>query len=195
MPSIYDIYEFYLEVKDLKDKAHVVKVQSAKREDMPNPRTHKKEGKIVVRFEKARKSMILNKTQAGAIAEIAGTDDYTKWVGTEVVLVAGVASNGKDTIVVTDRANSGDIDLMYPKEEPKPAVTIPVITPPSSARPSIIPKDWWDAQSDEAVKYAAEKWGIDQAVAWLKIDAAVKAEALSWYLPEHEFKEYVEMPR
>jgi hypothetical protein len=200
MPSIYDIYEFYLEVKDLKDKAHVVRVQSAKREEMPNPRTHKKEAKIIVKFEKARKSMILNKTQAGAIAEIAGTDDYTKWNGTEVVLVAGVASNGKDTIVVTDRANSGDIDLMYPKDEVKPEPKGNLTPSPSpkgegSARPTTIPKEWWDARSDAAVKYAAEKWGIDQAVAWLKIDAAVKAEALSWYLPEHEFKEYVEMPR
>ena len=121
MPSIYDLYEFYLEARDLKDKAHVVVIASARAENMPNPRTHAPEKKIVVKFQKARKSMILNKTQAGALAEICGTDDYTKWAGSEVVLVAGTASNGKQTIVVTDRANSGDIDLMYPKDSEKPA--------------------------------------------------------------------------
>jgi len=117
MPSIYDMYEFYLEARDLKDKAHVVIVASARAETMPNPRTHAPEKKIVVKFMKARKSMILNKTQAGALAEICGTDDYTKWAGSEVVLVAGTASNGKQTIVVTDRANSGDIDLMSDKKQ------------------------------------------------------------------------------
>jgi signal recognition particle subunit SEC65 len=192
MPSIYDIYEFYLEPKDLKDKAHVVIVQSVKREEVPNPRTHKKEGRIVVRFEKARKTMIMNKTQAGAMAEIAGTDDYTKWVGTEVVLVAGVAVNGKNTIVVTNRANSGDIDLMYPKDKTTaPAQTQSVAV----VRPSNIPKEWWDARSDQAVEYAMGQWKLAKALAWAKIDAAIKAEALSEFLPVHEFKEYVEMPR
>ena len=185
MPSIYDIYEFYLEPRDLKDKAHVVIVQSVRLEkNFPNPRTHRPEQKIVVRFENRRKSMILNKTQAGALGEISGTDDYTKWIGTEVVLVAGTASNGKNTIVITDRANSGDIDLMYPPSTSKSV----------DDRPSNIPKDWWNARSDDAVKYAAEKWGMNVALAWAKIDSAIRAEALSVFLPVQEFKDYVENP-
>jgi hypothetical protein len=188
MPSIYEIYEYYLEPRDLKDKAHVVNVASARCETMPNPRTRKPEKKIVVRFENRRKSMILNKTQAGALGEISGTDDYTKWVGTEVVLVAGTATNGKNTIVITDRANSGDIDLMYPKDAP----VVPVSN--GSGRPSNIPADWWDARSDVAVKFAAEKWGLTQAIAWAKIDKAIKAEALSAYLSAQDFKDYVEHP-
>ena len=198
MPSIYDVYLYYLEPKDLKDKAHVVIVQSAKREDMPNPRTHVKETKIVVRFEKARKAMILNKTQAGAMAEVAGTDDYTKWGGTEVVLVADVASNGKNTIRVTDRANSGDIDLMYPKPTPAPA------TPPApdlntvattSVRPVNVPLEFWETRSDTAVKYAAEQWHMNEAIVWAKMNTAVESERLSAWLPEAEFKAYVALPQ
>ncbi len=184
MPSIYDIYEFYLEPRDLKDKAHVVTVQSVRLEKgFPNPRTHKPEQKLIVRFENRRKSMILNKTQAGALGEISGTDDYTKWVGTEVVLVAGTASNGKNTITITDRANSGDIDLMYPPDPPK-----------ATARPVNVPAEFWESRSDQAVAYAAKKWKMNPAIAWAKLNTAVESEVLSAWLPEAEFKSYVEMP-
>lgn len=114
MPSVYDFYEFYLEPGDLKDKAHLVQVASARPETMFIPRINKKETKITLRFVNRRKGMILNKTQAGAMMNITGTDDYIKWAGHEVVLVADRASNGKDTIRVCTRSDSGDIDLMYP---------------------------------------------------------------------------------
>jgi hypothetical protein len=116
MPSIYDLYEYYLDPADLKEKAHLVQVQSAKVEKMFNPRTRKPEDKIVLRFVNRRKAMILNKTQAGALMTISGTDDYTKWKGVEVVLVADRASNGRDTIRVCTREDSGDADLAFAKD-------------------------------------------------------------------------------
>lgn len=113
MPSIYDLYEFYLEPADLKDKAHLVQVQSAKVEEMFNPRSPKKERKVVLRFVNRRKAMILNKTQAASMMELSGTDDFSKWVGQEVVLVADRARNGKDTIRICTRMESGDADLAF----------------------------------------------------------------------------------
>lgn len=181
MVSVYDLYEFYLDAHDLKDKAHVVTVESVKVDSVINPRAHKPEKKIILRFVNRRKSMILNKTQAGAMMEIAGTDDYNKWKGAEVVLIAGRASNGRDTIVVTTRENSGDIDLMYPHQEQKPV------------EPAVnIPKEWLEARCEEAVGIAAQRWGVSKNAAWDRIDRAVKMEALSEVLPREEFKEYVE---
>ena len=176
MVSVYDLYEFYLDARDLKDKAHVVTVESVRVDSVINPRAHKPEKKIVLRFVKRRKSMILNKTQAGAMMEITGTDDYNKWKGAEVVLIAGRASNGRDTIVVTTRENSGDIDLMCPPKEP--AVNIP--------------KEWLDARCDEALTIAAKAWRVGKGEAFERIDQAVKEDVLSAFLPREEFREYVE---
>jgi len=115
MPSIYDLYEFYLEARDLKEKAHLVQVQSSRAESTYVQRAGKTEKKIFLRFVNRKKTMILNKTQAGTMAEITGMDDYTKWVGAEVVLTAGRAQNGKDTIVICTREESGDADLAFPQ--------------------------------------------------------------------------------
>lgn len=181
MPSIYDIYEFHLEPKDLKDKAHLVKVESAKKDSIFVPRVNKREEKVVLRFVNRRKNMLLNKTQAGAMNDIAGTDDYTKWVGVEVVLVAGRASNGKDTIVITTREESGDFDLMYPPptEKEKLAINTP------------LPAGWWSALGTQAVDYATGVWKCGQAEAYARIKREVDGEAVSRHLPEAEFKEWV----
>lgn len=174
--SIYDLYEFYLEARDLKEKAHLVKVQSVKVESIYNAQNGKKDQKICLRFENRRKGMLLNKTQAGAMFEVTGKDDYTKWVGAEVVLVAGRAKNGKQTIVITDRAGSGDIDLMYPQKLP------------NVARPG-----WVEALHNDSVTMAANRWGMSQAEAWKKLNDAINDERMRAWLPESEFKEYVEM--
>jgi hypothetical protein len=181
MPSIYDIYEFYLEARDLKDKAHVVTIESVKLESVFNPQNSKKDSKICLRFVNRRKAMLLNKTQAGAVEEIAKTDDYTKWKGVEVVLVSGRAKNGKQTIIITDRANSGDVDLMYPPPSPK-------------VEKKIVPAGFWDVREmgGPAVKLAAARWGVSEAVVWGMLDRAVKDEELGDVLPENEFREYVE---
>ena len=183
--SIYDIYEFYLEARDLKEKAHVVNVESVRLESVFNPQSNKKDSKICLRFVNRRKSMLLNKTQAGAMEEIARTDDYTKWQGVEVVLTSGRAKNGRQTIVITDRANSGDIELMYPPPAPKEKKNDPVV----------IPAGFWDAREKggAAVKCAAARWGVSQAQAWGMIDRAIKEEKVGAVLPDHEFKGYVEM--
>ena len=48
-----------------------------------------KERKLVVQFvEPSLKPLILNLTNGDSIAEIAGTDDYTKWPGTKIQLFA-----------------------------------------------------------------------------------------------------------
>jgi len=57
--------------------------------------------KGVVWFERAEKGLVLNHTQASAIAAICKSETFTDWVGKRIMLSAGRAHNGKPTIVVT----------------------------------------------------------------------------------------------
>ena len=111
----YDLYDFYLEVKDLKEKAHAVQVERVEVGEFYNQRERKSEKKIILRFVNRKKCMILNKTQAGAMVDITGTSKVSGWIGAQVVLMAGRATNGRETIVVTTAAESGDPNLMYPE--------------------------------------------------------------------------------
>jgi hypothetical protein len=58
------------------------------------------ERKAIVAFTGKHKRLVLNKTQATAIAEIAGSDAFADWPGTAVLLKAGTAPNNKPTIIV-----------------------------------------------------------------------------------------------
>lgn len=196
MPTIYDLYEFYLEPSDLGDKAHVVTVESVRIGKYYNQRTRTDEQKVVLRFVNRRKSMILNKTQAGAMEKITGRDDYTRWVGAEVVLVEGT-HGGKRTITITTREESGDLDLMFPKpvktSPPTPLLKERGVNKPVSVRVSI-PAGWWDSLEMEgpAVKYAAQVWGCGESEAWGRISRAVHDEAISDANPPEQFKGWVE---
>lgn len=201
--SIYDLYEFYLEPRDLKEKAHVVVVESVRVDSVINPRARKPEKKIVLRFVNRRKSMILNKTQAGALAEITGTDEYMTWKGAEVVLVEDRAVNGRPTIKITTREESGDIDLMF--QAPPSGASAP---PPPSGRAPLrggrnemvsvrvtVPKGWWDLleMEGQAVKYAAEVWDCGEAEAYGRIQRAIQAEDVSDAMPPEQFKDWVKL--
>ena len=100
-PSAFDLYDFYIEPADLKGQTHRVKVVTAKSESIFDPILKRDVPRIVLAFENRKKKMPLNKTQAGAMIEIVGTDDYTKWVGAEILLTASMARNNKQTITIT----------------------------------------------------------------------------------------------
>jgi hypothetical protein len=55
---------------------------------------------LVVSFEKAKRRLILNKTQARALMAICGTEVFSEWVGASVQLAPAMASNHKGTIAV-----------------------------------------------------------------------------------------------
>lgn len=101
MPSAYDIYVFYLEPDDLRGQSHSVKVQAAKLEPVFDPLTKRDINKLVIYFEGKKKSLPLNKTQVGALINITGTDDYTKWTGAQLTITPATAPNKKQTIAIT----------------------------------------------------------------------------------------------
>lgn len=121
--NAYDLYTFYLEPRDLQEKAHQVKVERVEVKEVFNSRTKGKENKIILRFAGKKKALALNKTQAGLMIEITGTPVIEKWVGASVVIVPGRAPNGKDTIVITTEAKSGDLDLVEQSKTPSKVYT------------------------------------------------------------------------
>lgn len=70
---------------------------------LENLRQHdgSQELKAILAFDRAHKRMILNKTQANAIAAILGTPAFADWPGRRIRLSVGRAPNGRDTIIVS----------------------------------------------------------------------------------------------
>jgi hypothetical protein len=97
--NAYDIYEFYIEAKDLKGQAHKVKIESAYVKEVFNPGTKGKDKKILLRLAGKQKVLSLNKTRAEAMIDITGTPDFEKWAGVEIVIKPGKQS-GKDTVII-----------------------------------------------------------------------------------------------
>lgn len=91
----------YLKAEDLKGRAVRVTISAVTIEDLRNPRTNAKDAKAVLHFSRSEKVLPLNKTQAFALASITGSTDTDAWSGFVVVLAAGRAPNGQQTIVIT----------------------------------------------------------------------------------------------
>jgi len=55
---------------------------------------------LVIAFEKAKRRLILNKTQARAMMAITGSEVFGEWVGASITLAPAVAPNHKGTIAI-----------------------------------------------------------------------------------------------
>lgn len=89
----------YVRAADLGGRPRVVVVAAVFVEEF-RQRDGSRARRPVLRFRGATKAMILNKTQALALAEITGSEVIEEWVGHRVMLTPGVASNGQPTIVI-----------------------------------------------------------------------------------------------
>jgi len=86
----------WVEVYDRQSRATVEKLALSFTYAKPN-------GEVV----RLKKRLLLNKTQALSIADIAETEVFAEWPGVTVQLVAGRAQNGKPTIAVTPPPERG----------------------------------------------------------------------------------------
>ena len=104
-PDTMDIAKLYpsryLKAEDLKGRAVRVTISAVTIEELRNPRTNAKDTKAVLHFSRSEKVLPLNKTQAFALASITGSTDTDAWPGFVVVLAAGRAPNGQQTITIT----------------------------------------------------------------------------------------------
>ena len=101
MPSIRDVFTFYLKAEHLQGRTALVAIASCELEEVFNPRIRRNEPRLILRFHGKKLALACNKTQAAALEQITGTDDYTKWIGHTVALSPNRAHNGKDTIAIS----------------------------------------------------------------------------------------------
>lgn len=77
----------YLAASDLRGREVAVTISRIAHDSMRDPKSGREIRKPVLYFEKKKKGMVLNKTNAFAIAEILTEEDTTQWIGREIVLV------------------------------------------------------------------------------------------------------------
>ena len=102
MPSIRNLWpDRWLKPAALQNHTPTVAIEACTVEDCYNPRSRRTEPKLIVQFHDKTLRLILNKTQALALAALADSEDYTEWPGHLCQLSAGIAPNGQSTIVIT----------------------------------------------------------------------------------------------
>lgn len=116
MPSIHAAFpSAYLRALDLGDHRVAVTISHLKMEDVAGDG----ERKPVLYFQGKEKGMVLNKTNANTVVDLAGTDDYDKWNGVKLRLFA-TTTDFKGKTVPCIRLEGGVGQKPQPKPEPEP---------------------------------------------------------------------------
>ena len=102
MPSYTELWpDKWLKAHHLQGKRPTVTIERVYIAELWNPRTRRNEPRLIVQFYKKHMQLVLNKTQAQALAAISGEDDYELWLAHQVILSEGIAPNGMATIVIS----------------------------------------------------------------------------------------------
>jgi hypothetical protein len=101
-----DVYPMYLKADDLRGQAVSVKIARVDLEIFRG-RDGTERPALVLSFEKARRRMILNRTQAGALCRILQSERLADWPGRAVTLSPLRLSNGKTTIEIREAVSNG----------------------------------------------------------------------------------------
>lgn len=99
MARVSEVYvSNWLKAEDLAGKTVKVTIAKAGADLLPQS-DGSKQTRIIVDFVGKQKRLILNRTQAAALAALGG-DDTDLWTGLEVYLSPSLASNNKATITI-----------------------------------------------------------------------------------------------
>lgn len=111
MAKVSEIYTSpWLRAEDLGGRTIKTKIAQAGADLIPQADGTQQE-RIIVNFVGKSKRLILNKTQAAALVQIAG-DDTDGWRGTELYLAPQPTSNGKLTIGILPVAVAEDAEAI-----------------------------------------------------------------------------------
>lgn len=114
----------YLGAPDFDDGDRTLTIESSDIESVG--RGDDQEDKLVLYFVDEKKGLVMNKTNAKAIAALLGSDDTDDWVGHEITLFATECTFGSDTVpCVRVRTKS--------KAKPAGKPTAPSKAPPKPA--------------------------------------------------------------
>ena len=97
----------WLKAEDLQGRPVTVTIDRAVVEDI-RQRDGTKEPRVVVAFRGKTKRLICNKTQALTLADIAKTEEFTRWSGLTVVLTPGRTQSGQATILIRRPTAQGE---------------------------------------------------------------------------------------
>lgn len=97
----------YLRWFDLDGKEHTVTIESVKQEELTLRGGAKKKAPVV-RFCKAKKPLVLNKTNAEKISDLLGTNVTKEWIGKAITLYQTTTNlGGKTTPCIRVKAAKG----------------------------------------------------------------------------------------
>ena len=96
--TVGSVYPGYLHAGDLAGPLRLTIVRADVR-TLPKPGGFYERCCVLI-FAEDPRCLALNKTQASALAEIAGSDAFAEWPGVEVVLGRGESRNHRPTITV-----------------------------------------------------------------------------------------------
>ena len=115
--NVHDIFPSrWLSGHDLNGKPVTVTIKAVTMEEMYSPRGE--ETKPVVWFEKASKGLILNKTNAMAIASLRAPVEETRLVdGRELGMVRGRLENGKEAVLYPGTLPEDPSRLLVPARD------------------------------------------------------------------------------
>lgn len=117
MPSYKTAFGSYIKAEDLQGKAIRVSIERVDIEEIKSDAG--KEKKLVAHFSGKDKGLVLNRTNADALNEIFGTDDYEQWTGPVVLYPDTTMFGGKKVPCVRVKANMNGAT-------PPPVVEAPV---------------------------------------------------------------------
>jgi hypothetical protein len=109
----------FLKTEDLQGKACRLVIEAICNEEINGD--HGKEKKLVARFAGKDKGLVLNRTNADSIAEIAGSEDTDDWAGVQVVLFPDKTKFGGKTVDC--------VRVRAPQANGAPAKPVPVPAP------------------------------------------------------------------
>ena len=129
MPNVNDYFPSkYLKASDLKGREPVLTIRAVNYE----PVGQAKQMKGVVYFQKVEKGLVLNRTNANRITQIAGSGVTEEWVGVQIKLYAtSVEFQGEPTDAIrvrppnASRTNSVRPAEVMPNFPPKAAPAAP----------------------------------------------------------------------
>lgn len=120
MASYKTAFGSYIKAEDLQGRAVMVTIESVVLEDLG--KDGKSEKKLVARFHGKDKSLILNRTNADALAYAFNTENYDHWRGPVILYPDTTMYGGKRVACVRVKP----ADKGAPQTEPAPAPAEPV---------------------------------------------------------------------
>jgi len=101
MRTVSEVYPSkWLRAVDLQGRPARVQIVAVDVQDF-RQRDGSQEARIVISFARKHRRLVCNRTQAQALAEILGTEEFERWIDRDVILAPGRAPNGQQTIVIT----------------------------------------------------------------------------------------------